>query len=519
MIDPGTMLEGRYRVVRLLGEGAMGAVYEAERTAIGRRVAVKVLHQHFIRHASAVSRFAAEARAAGAIGHPNIVEVLDFGTHEGVPFIVMEILRGETLAERMARVSTLDPAEACAVTGHILSALASAHAAGIVHRDLKPENVFLATRGGTAFTVKLLDFGVSKFRRADAPHVTTQDGMPVGTPSYMAPEQWMGRRDTDHRADLFAAGVILYEMLTGGLPYEGETQGELFLEVVQGTAAPPEPGAIAPGVPPALDPIVLRAVERDRAVRFPTAQAFLDALRPHGAGDIAVVADPPAPALLYPEPPPETSPGTSPGTSAGTSAGTFPARVSRAQQVPTFSDHPSEAAPILPMHRLPRTGIAAAASLAALALAVTATTLARRHPASASTTRAVVAARWAPARPEPATSPPVGRVRVELRGLPDGAVVDVDGVVQRSAVLLLDRTPLRHAVTVTAGAVGRSLEVQADRDQVLVIELPSPGVASVGRGLRHHRPGADARPSSPTVARPTTRPATGIGALDIAREF
>ena len=291
MIDPGTEIDARYRVIRLLGEGGMGAVYEVEHIGVGKRLAIKMLHAHYARQPEAVKRFAREARAAAAIGHPNIVEVIDTGVHRSEPYMVMELLRGETLAERLARAAPITTREVCGVIGCVLSALASAHAKGIVHRDLKPENVFLAEYGGTT-TLKLLDFGVSKVRHeAGTLFETTQEGLPVGTPAYMAPEQWMGRRDIDHRADLFAVGVMLFEMLTGGFPYEGASQGELFLEIVRGSEAPPLPSSIAPGVPRAIDVVVLRALRREREERFQSAREFLDALRPFGAERIAVCDD------------------------------------------------------------------------------------------------------------------------------------------------------------------------------------------------------------------------------------
>jgi serine/threonine-protein kinase len=294
MIDDGAELEGRYRILRRLGEGGMGAVYEAEHTAIGRRVAIKVLHAHVARMPDAVKRFAREARAAAEIGHPNIVEVFDTGTHLGEPFLVMELLKGETLAERLARPEMVPCEEACGIIGYVLSALAAAHSKGIIHRDLKPENVFLRAGEGEA-SVKLLDFGVSKFRRAGATlEQTTQEGIPLGTPAYMAPEQWMGRRDIDHRADLFAVGVMLYELLTGGLPYEGSNQGELFLEIVRGSSMPIGPSLLEEDVPSGLDAVVLRALDRERERRFSSAREFLDALRPYGAASIEVVDDPPA---------------------------------------------------------------------------------------------------------------------------------------------------------------------------------------------------------------------------------
>ena len=143
MIDPGTEIDARYRVVRLLGEGGMGAVYEVEHLGVGKRLAIKMLHAHYARQPEAVKRFAREARAAAAIGHPNIVEVIDTGMHCAEPYMVMELLRGETLAERLARATAITTREVCGVIGCVLSALASAHSKGIVHRDLKSENVMV----------------------------------------------------------------------------------------------------------------------------------------------------------------------------------------------------------------------------------------------------------------------------------------------------------------------------------------------------------------------------------------
>jgi serine/threonine protein kinase len=280
VITPGDTLGGRYRVVRLLGEGAMGAVYEAEHALIGRRVALKVLHERFSASAEAVERFHAEARATAAIGHPHIVDVLDFGSDAGRPYLVMELLRGETLAERLSRSPALDATAACRIVGEVLSGVAAAHEIGVVHRDLKPENIIL-TRGERA---KVVDFGVSKFREAEgAARGRTREGMLLGTPGYIAPEQWIGAPSVDHRADLFSVGVILYELLTGGLPYEGSTRAELYQEMVHGDAPPPTPSGIAPECPAALDAIALRAVHRDPAQRFQSAGEFLASLLPHGA--------------------------------------------------------------------------------------------------------------------------------------------------------------------------------------------------------------------------------------------
>ena len=210
----------------------------------------------------------------------------------------MELLHGETLGERMARLASVPTREACQIMGQVLSALDAAHSIGVVHRDLKPENIFMDH--AREIDVRLLDFGVSKFHPPGVrdEHIT-KDGLPVGTPHYMAPEQWTGQRDVDHRADLFAAGVMFYEMLTGGLPYEGSDQRELFDEVVRGGLTPPGPSAIAPGVPSALDAVVLKAVSRDREQRFQSAKELLDAIRPFGAD--AEIRRPPPGAEISPD--------------------------------------------------------------------------------------------------------------------------------------------------------------------------------------------------------------------------
>ncbi len=290
MIAAGTVLANRYRLLRPLGEGAMGVVWEAEHTSLRATFAVKLLHEQFARHPEAVERFTREATAAAAIGHPHIVRVSDLGAHEARAFLVMERLYGETLALRLERAETIPYREAGRVMGEVLSALAAAHAAGIVHRDLKPENLFLqATPRGA---VKLLDFGVSKVLAAGPSLRATRAGQVLGTPAYMAPEQWLALPDVDHRADLFAAGVLLYEMLTGLLPYDAPTEGELFEEVVRGDSVPTAPSELDPCIPEGLDRVVQKAVSRDRDERYASAREFADALRPFGADGIEVTDAP-----------------------------------------------------------------------------------------------------------------------------------------------------------------------------------------------------------------------------------
>ncbi len=287
MYHPGTLVAERYKIVRLLGEGGMGAVYEAEHVLLGRRMALKSLHPEIARHQDIVTRFQREGRAAAAVGHPNIAQVTDYGTHEGVAFLVMELLKGSDLAEKMASATPTKVTDACWLAAEVLSALSAAHAAGIVHRDLKPENIFLVEEAGRT-KVRLLDFGVSKLQLPpDGQGRKITNGAAIGTPGYMAPEQWMGLADLDHRADLYAVGVILYEMLCGSLPFDGATRGDLYNSVVLGDDAP-EAAAKNPEVPAELSAAIRKALSRDRNARFQTAAEFCDALRPFGAADVEI---------------------------------------------------------------------------------------------------------------------------------------------------------------------------------------------------------------------------------------
>tara|TARA_R110002096_G_scaffold171490_6_gene344575 strand:- start:39610 stop:41559 length:1950 start_codon:yes stop_codon:yes gene_type:complete len=223
---------GGYRVTAKLGEGGMGVVFLAEHTVMGRKAAVKFLHASLSSNGEMVQRFFNEARAAGAISHPGIVSVFDVGIRDdGAAFIVMDYLEGESLAERLHRRGRLSGDEALAITRQILSALSAAHAMGIVHRDLKPDNIFLVpdadVPGGER--IKLLDFGIAKLQSDSGPDmVTTRAGALMGTPVYMSPEQCRGAGECDQRTDLYAVGVMLFELLTGRPPFTGTALGELM---------------------------------------------------------------------------------------------------------------------------------------------------------------------------------------------------------------------------------------------------------------------------------------------------
>jgi serine/threonine-protein kinase len=274
----GQTLENRYAVDRLLGKGGMGAVYQGRHTVIGRKVAIKFLHAELAGNDEVIKRFYREAQAAAAIGHRNIIEVLDVGVSpKNEPFIVMEYLEGESLGGMLSRTGPIDLAAACGVLEPALLALHAAHEKGIVHRDLKPDNIFLAHEPGAPPLIKLIDFGISKFTPGTGASQLTQTGTLLGTPAYMSPEQARGDKTMDHRTDIYAMGVILYQMLTGRLPFTGEHYNELLINVL--TTAPRPPREMNPAFPAEAEPLVLRCLSKDPAERPTTALGMIEELK------------------------------------------------------------------------------------------------------------------------------------------------------------------------------------------------------------------------------------------------
>lgn len=278
-VEAGTLVDGKYRVVRLLGEGGMGAVYEGENIRIRRRVALKVLHATLASHETAARRFEQEAKAAGMIGSEHIVEVLDFGSlPSGELYLVMEFLEGEDLATRIKRHKRLMPHEAAPIVYQILEGLSAAHKIGIIHRDLKPENVFLVRqRTGQRDFVKVLDFGVSKFSTLSGDAMSmTRTGAVVGTPYYLSPEQARGLRNIDARSDLYSVGVVMYQAITGRLPFSAETFNELVFKIA--LEAPPPAETVVPDLDPTFAAIIRTAMEREPDARFASAKDFQAAI-------------------------------------------------------------------------------------------------------------------------------------------------------------------------------------------------------------------------------------------------
>ena len=292
-IGIGTLLVGKYRVVRELGRGGMAAVYEAEHVHIGKKVAVKVLAAELANSAIVIERFVREARAAASVKSPYIVEVYDSGRLEdGRPFITMELLEGESLYDRMARVRLIDTRTTVHIIGQVAKGLMKAHAIGIVHRDLKPENIHLCKGEDGEEIAKILDFGLAKFY---SPVMTdektarlTREGAVFGTPAYMSPEQVKGQGSVDHRADLWALGCMAYECLTGR-PVWNTEQGVAMTFAAIAAAQLPIPSRMRPDLPPSFDAWFKRALERDANVRFQTAKELADELaRALDAGPISL---------------------------------------------------------------------------------------------------------------------------------------------------------------------------------------------------------------------------------------
>lgn len=254
----------------------MGTVWYGEHVTIGRRAAIKVLHPQFAALPELTARFVDEARAASAINHPNIVEIHDFGQDAQQSWLVMELLEGETLGARLERQGMLDPADVVDIVEQVALALTAAHGRGIVHRDLKPENVFLASQDDYPDRIKVLDFGIAKLSGSPTEGATPV-GVAVGTPTYMSPEQCVGDETLDHRTDIYALGVMMYEMLAGEPPFLGDTFGRLVVGHM--TQLPPSLSKRNPGVAPEVAAVVERALEKKPADRFQNMAELAGAFR------------------------------------------------------------------------------------------------------------------------------------------------------------------------------------------------------------------------------------------------
>ncbi|XXX77107.1 serine/threonine-protein kinase [Sorangium sp. So ce134] len=526
----GKILSGRYTLVRLLGRGGMGAVYEADDAVQGRRVAVKVMSGEIVHSRSAMERFDREARAASAIQTEHIVRVLDTGVDRetGSPFLVMELLRGEDLAQLLARLGPLPPRLALRIVAQACVGLQKAHDAGVVHRDIKPANLFLAHREeGAGLIVKLLDFGIAKIRPAHEPRRDTtgltRSGSMLGTPRYMSPEQARGIKDIDHRTDIWALGIVLYHALAGRTPTEDvEAFGDLIATLVAELPAPVQ--EFAPWVEPEVAAVVDGALQYLPVARYPCASVMLDAIRPL-LGDDPLSLDE---GMLVPLSPserqavaPKLAPRASPrvhrrGSLAGAAPGSSPAHRWRDQSTDCAT------VPALETNETPRAGQEAPAprrppsrahvAVAALLVAVLGWGVTHRadapvgaaatgmHLVSRELSRALSAAQRA--EPSATQEAPV-QLRVELAIVPADASVEVDGVPARlknGAVELTGAPGSRRKVRVFKGGSEIESEVSITEAGSLPpkLQLPLP---------RRRAPERRRRPAAMASSAPAAAPA------------
>jgi serine/threonine-protein kinase len=498
----------------------MGYVFEAEHLGIGRRVALKALHPSLRHRADVLERFEREARLGGLLHHENLVEVLDSGVHEGTPYLVMELLRGESLGTRFERVGPFPVAAAAQILCDVLAGLGAAHQCGIIHRDLKPDNVFLSRGEDGRERAKVLDFGISKSLEPTLlERGLTRFGTVLGTPEYMAPEQALARPDMDHRADLYSAGVVLYQLVTGVLPFQLPDENELLAEVAFQPHGVPSPRRHMPTLPRAFEALIVRALSHNRQQRFADADAFIAALTPWTS--------------------------TREMTGLGASAPTEPESHSRS--LPSLTPLPPEApsrppvspsvfeprpsAPSLPTSRLraaaPRFSLQRGLALAALAgLGVLG--LLHRMPSAGGQTAPVPASAAASLRTtSPASLEPL--VTVDLQNLPGGARVLVDGHPTERFPLTFARGST-HTIRVTAPEMPPyETTLTALRDHSITLarlpeapveppeedEPPPPprptrSVHPAPVRPAPARPGHVRRPAAPAPARPAAPPAAGL---------
>jgi serine/threonine-protein kinase len=276
------LVAGKYELTRLIGRGGMGSVWEGKHVTLGTRVAVKFIEAEYANSNEARSRFDNEAHAAAKLQSKHAIQIYDHGvTDNGRPYIVMELLLGEPLDRRIERLGKITLHETARILQHVCRALHKAHEQGIIHRDLKPENVFLVRGPDDDDEIaKVLDFGIAKIKgppsHAQGVSSSTKTGAVLGTPYYMSPEQARGLRNIDHRTDLWSLGVIAFKCVTGHLPFEGESVGDLLVKIC--TAPAPTPSHVQPGLPPSFDHWFFRALEREPARRFNSAQELAEAL-------------------------------------------------------------------------------------------------------------------------------------------------------------------------------------------------------------------------------------------------
>ena len=489
----GQVLAETYRVTTLLGEGGMGSVYAAEHVRLPRRFAIKVLHAEALKQREIFGRFRREAEIASSLGHPNIVDVMDFNhMPTGEPYIVMELLEGEELAARITRVGKFPLGAAATILDQTASALAAAHGRGIVHRDLKPANVFLVRKDDRDDWVKIVDFGISKVIESGS--LATRTGMIFGTPNYMSPEQATGRvAEVDARTDVFALGAIAYELLAGRMAFESNHPVAVLYAVCH--AEPPPLAELRPDLPPAVVEVVRAAMVKDRDARLPSATAFRAALR--------------------------EAAGLSGTTSALTPVSTPPvARAASSPPTTTFRASTGEATRFESTQVRKRGGRLASVAAAIVVAAAAAWLVLGRSPseiaskpAAPAPTAATLAPPAAPPPPRP-SAPPAAMVELRIVTDPPDAELWLDGLRARSPPRAAASSQPRSLSATAPGhkPAERELRFDADAEIRVVLErLPRGGRAPRPAALVSDRPA----PAKPAPAKPAPGKKKGLWADEI----
>jgi len=516
----GSTLDNKYRLVSLLGEGGMGSVYEAQHELINRRLAVKFLHPQYANNEEVVTRFQREAQAAAKIGHENIIEITDMGSAEDEsPYIVMEYLEGKDVKVLLETEGVQSVERTARIMVQALSALQAAHDAGIIHRDLKPENIFLIHKSSNPDYVKLLDFGISKFKEleTDGQKALTQTGTVLGTPHYMSPEQARGEQNLTPRSDIYAMGVIMYQMLTGHLPFDAPNYNALLIKIL--TEDPPLPEILNPDLPEDIAETIKIAMARDPEDRFMDCDEFKARLVGYVPG---MMMDP---------------------TGSLSLATHRTASVRRTMTVTATPLEMSQSGITAPKSKLPLILGAAAALVLAVVVGIVAAVSGEKDdtsvPKTAIQPTPLPASQPEPAAPDPTLEPEksdenaIEQVTLSLVAKPASAVITIDGAkVENPYEGSFVKSNVNRSITVSAPGYATVSEMVAfDKDISMTYELsreeppPDRSVSSKSGKSRHSsrphvkkpvvtEPPPKVEPASVKDTKPTKKPRRRIDYAD-----